>query len=55
MSSAHGTCIAIVHRLHDDDDKLVLGPHPATTLDDAAIATAVEFQEATGHYIIIRH
>lgn len=55
MSSAHGTCIAIVHRLHDDDDKLVVVPNPSTTLDDAAIAAAVEFQEITGHYIVIRH
>lgn len=55
VSSAQGTCIAIVHRLHDDDDKLVVVPHPATTLDDAAIAAAVEFQETTGHYIVIRH
>jgi len=55
MSSAQGTCIAIVHRLHDDDDKLVVVPDPATTLDDAAIAAAVEFQETTGHYIVIRH
>ncbi|MBF6348789.1 MULTISPECIES: hypothetical protein [Nocardia] len=26
----------------------------ATTLDDATVATAVEFQETTGHYIITR-
>ncbi|MFD4403748.1 inorganic diphosphatase [Nocardia sp. NPDC058499] len=55
MTSAHGTCIAIVHRLHDDDDKLVVVPGPATTLDDAAIAAAVEFQETAGHYTVIRH
>ncbi|MGQ4597931.1 inorganic diphosphatase [Nocardia sp. R6R-6] len=55
MTSAHGTCIAIVHRLHDDDDKLIVVPTPAPTLDDAAIAAAVEFQETAGHYIVIRH
>ncbi|WP_280438106.1 inorganic diphosphatase [Nocardia carnea] len=55
MTSAHGICIAIIHRLHDDDDKLVVVPDPATTLDDAAIAAAVEFQETAGHYTVIRH
>ncbi|MCP2319092.1 inorganic pyrophosphatase [Nocardia amikacinitolerans] len=54
MTSAHGTCIAIIHRLHDDDDKLIVVPIGATTLDDATIAAAVEFQETTGHYIVIR-
>ena len=54
VTSAQGTCIAIVHRLYDDDDKLVVVADPATTLDDAAIAAAVEFQETAGHYIIIR-
>ncbi|MCX0271849.1 inorganic diphosphatase [Nocardia zapadnayensis] len=55
MTSAHGACIAIIHRLHDDDDKLVVVPNHATTLDDAAIAAAVEFQETPRHYVIIRH
>lgn len=55
MTSAHGTCIAIIHRLHDDDDKLIVVPNPTPALDDAAIAAAVEFQETAGHYIIIRH
>ncbi|APE12150.1 inorganic diphosphatase [Rhodococcus pyridinivorans] len=54
MSSAQGTCIAIVHRLHDDDDKLIVVPDPSMTLDDAAIAAAVEFQETAGRYIVIR-
>lgn len=55
MTAAHGTCIAIVHRLHDDDNKLVVVANPATGLDDAAIAAAIGRQETTGHYIIVRH
>ncbi|MGW5452282.1 ParA family protein [Nocardia sp. NPDC003979] len=54
MTSARGTCIAIIHRLHDDD-KLIVVPDHARTLDDAAIAAAVDFQETTGQYFIIRN
>ncbi|TDP28416.1 inorganic diphosphatase [Nocardia ignorata] len=55
ITSARGTCIAIIHRLHDDDDKLIVVPDHARTLDDAAIAAAVDFQETTGQYFIIRN
>ncbi|NKY54881.1 hypothetical protein [Nocardia flavorosea] len=54
MTSAHGTCIAIIHRFHDDDDELIVVARPAAEITDAAIAAAVEFQETTGHYTIIR-
>lgn len=54
MTSATGACIAIIHRLHDDDDKLIVVPTDHPHPDDAAIATTVEFQEEPGHYIIIR-
>lgn len=54
VTSAHGTCIAIIHRLHDDDDTLIVVPDSSTPLDDAAIAAAVEFQETAGHYCVIR-
>jgi hypothetical protein len=54
MTSARGTCVGIIHRLYDDDDKLIVVPGNSAALDDAAIAAAVEFQETAGQYIIIR-
>ncbi|MBF5002030.1 inorganic diphosphatase [Nocardia sp. BSTN01] len=54
LSTATGTCIAIVHRLFDDDDKLVVIPSDSEVLDDDAIAAAVEFQEEVGCYVIVR-
>lgn len=55
LSAARGVCIAIIHRLHDDDDKLVVVPVHGPRLDDAAIAAAVEFQETAGEYVVVRH
>jgi inorganic pyrophosphatase len=52
MRTAAGTCIAVVHRL-TDDDKLVVVP-TGLTLDDDQIAAAVEFQEIPGRYRIVR-
>ncbi|MFI5715245.1 inorganic diphosphatase [Nocardia sp. NPDC051750] len=54
MTSARGTCIAIIHRLHDDDDKLIVVPENSPALDNTAIAAAVEFQETAGEYIVVR-
>ncbi|MGK8523991.1 inorganic diphosphatase [Nocardia asteroides] len=54
MVSARGLCVAIVHRLYDDDDKLIVVPNGSAVLDDAAIAAAVEFQETAGRYVIVR-
>ena len=39
-----GKCIAIIHRLDDDDDKLVIVPSDKE-YDDSAINALVEFQE----------
>lgn len=39
-----GRCIAIIHRLDDDDDKLVVVPD-GEALTDADIRTATDFQE----------
>ncbi|MEI8143226.1 MAG: inorganic diphosphatase [Candidatus Berkelbacteria bacterium] len=41
-----GKCIAIIHRLDDDDDKLIVAtPGAAEDLDDGAIMKMVNFQE----------
>ena len=53
MDSAQGTCIAIIHRLNDDDDKLVVVP-PGVEMSDEEIAKAVHFQEQFFKSEIIR-
>ena len=45
LHAAEGRCIAIIHRLNDDDDKLVVVPKTQTGLTDSEIAKAVNFQE----------
>lgn len=39
-----GICVALVHRLNDDDDKLVVAPL-GVTLSDQEIEKAIHFQE----------
>src|SRR3990167_169086 len=39
-----GVCIAVIHRLNDDDDKLVVVP-PDISLTDEEIRTKTHFQE----------
>ena len=53
MQKAEGTCIAIVHRLNDDDDKLVVVPK-GMSLPDEQINKAVEFQERYFKFEIVR-
>lgn len=48
-----GKCIAIVHRLNDDDDKLIVVPENKEYSDDA-INALVEFQERYFEHIIVR-
>lgn len=50
---AKGTCIAIIHRLDNDDDKLVVAP-PETVFSDEEIKTLTNFQEKYFQSIIIR-
>ena len=45
LHAAEGRCIAIIHRLNDDDDKLVVVPKTQIDLTDSEIAEAVNFQE----------
>ena len=48
-----GECIAIVHRLDDDDDKLVLAPEEVDFTDDQ-IRAATSFQEKFFKSVIVR-
>ena len=48
-----GKCIAIIHRLDDDDDKLIVVPKEKEYSEDAIIALT-EFQERFFESIIIR-
>ena len=48
-----GKCIAVIHRLDDDDDKLVLVPEGRDYTDDQ-IRALTEFQERYFRSVIIR-
>lgn len=50
---AEGVCIAIVHRLKDDDDKLVVVPK-GTELTDEQIEERIRFQEQWFTHKIVR-
>ena len=53
ISKFRGKCIAIIQRLDDDDDKLVIAPE-GKTYSDEQIYALVEFQEAFFKSEIIR-
>ena len=53
LKTFEGQCIAIVHRLENDDDKLVVVPNDKTFTDDE-IETQVEFQEKWFKHKILR-
>jgi inorganic pyrophosphatase len=53
LKEAEGFCIAIVHRLEDDDDKLILVPE-GVTLTDKEIDEAVNFRENFFEHTIVR-
>ena len=48
-----GKCIAIIHRVDDDDDKLIIVPKNKEYSDDATNAL-VKFQERYFEHIIVR-
>lgn len=54
VKKAEGRCIAIIHRLNDDDDKLAVVPAGKENMTDKEIAKSVHFQEQWFKYIIIR-
>jgi inorganic pyrophosphatase len=53
LEEATGVCVAIVHRLDDDDDKLVIVA-ANVELSDEAILEAVHFQEQFFNSVIVR-
>lgn len=54
LESFDGICIAIIHRLNDDDDKLVVVPDNAINISDQEIRKATSFQEQFFETEIIR-
>lgn len=53
LEKAEGTCVAIIERTNDDDDKLVVVPEGAE-ISDGEIEKAIEFQEKWFHHKIVR-
>ena len=53
VKNFNGKCIAIIHRINDDDDKLVVVPENVEYTNDV-IDALVEFQERFFEHIIIR-
>lgn len=53
VEKACGQVIAIIHRIEDDDDKLVVVPE-GTTFSDEEIRAQVHFQEQWFQSIIVR-
>jgi inorganic pyrophosphatase len=54
VSSYKGKCIAVIHRLNDKDDKLVVVPLDVEEMSDEEIRKATEFQERFFTTVIIR-
>jgi inorganic pyrophosphatase len=54
MESFHGRCVAIIHRLNDDDDKLVVIPGSLGDMSDEDIRLATNFQEQFFESEIVR-
>ncbi len=44
LEQFHGTCIAVIHRVNDNDDKLIVVPE-GTHMNDEEIREAIHFQE----------
>jgi len=49
-----GKCIAVIHRLNDDDDKLIVVPESSEGITDDEIKNLTLFQEQYYKSIIIR-
>ena len=53
LNSFDGICIAVIHRLDEDDDKLIVVPYGTNYTDDQ-INCLTEYQERFFNHIIIR-
>ncbi len=53
IAEFEGTCIAVIHRTNDDDDKLVVVP-PGKQYTDEQIRALTEFQERFFDSVILR-
>jgi inorganic pyrophosphatase len=53
LSEFLGRCVAVIHRLNDEDDKLILAPDGYSP-GDAEIEDAVRFQEKWFEHELIR-
>ncbi len=53
LNEFEGRCIAVVHRLDDDDDKLIVVPE-AYDLADEQIEEEIAFQEKWFKHVLIR-
>ena len=53
LEQFEGVCIAVIHRLDDEDDKLVLAP-PGKSYSDEQVLALVEFQERFFKPVVIR-
>lgn len=53
LNSFIGKCIAIIHRINDDDDKLIIVPEDRN-YTDSEIEVLIEFQEKFFKHEIIR-
>lgn len=53
LSTFAGRCIAVIHRLDDDDDKLVVVPDGAQ-VSDAEIRRSTDFQERYFTSVVVR-
>ena len=53
LESFSGNCLAVIHRLDDDDDKLVVVADGASYADEQIVALT-EFQERFFKSVIIR-
>lgn len=54
LEKAKGKCIAIIHRLDDDDDKLIVVPVEKKGITDEEIEKVVHFQEQWFKHKIVR-
>ncbi|MBI5220654.1 MAG: inorganic diphosphatase [Candidatus Liptonbacteria bacterium] len=54
LEKFQGICIAVIHRLNDDDDKLVVIPENKTDISDEEIKKQTYFQEQFFRSEIVR-